>query len=416
MRRARFPLVSAAAGRWLALLGVGVAAGCAEATVGVASASEDSREPLAAMTARDGVAGAREDPSQPRAATTATNAPEPSGSPEGAAAVTALRQYPGRDAERLVLVLSRAVRFRREPSPAGQLVLRLTATATPSTPPAFRADALAQGFAARADGADTLLTLRHAPALDAHVFESSEPPRLVVDLVRRKSAPAADERRVRRVVLDPGHGGHDPGALAEGGLAEKDVVLDIAQRAAGLLARELGVTTLLTRDADVFIPLEERTARANAFSADLFVSVHCNASQLASTRGVAVYVLDGARHDGATGLAARENASSAEAAHALGRSAAGLLGAETLGASAHFAELLQRAAGASLAARYADVPLLGVERAGFFVLAGARMPAALYETSFVSNPRDGAYLATEDYRQKLADSVVNAVRAYRDGY
>src|SRR5207247_5948670 len=123
-----------------------------------------------------------------------------------------------------------------------------------------------------------------------------EPFRLVIDVF--KEPPIAEAptqpgaRRVRRVVLDPGHGGHDPGAIGAGGLREKDVALDVAHRAAPLVARELGISTLLTRDSDVSVPLDERVARANAFGADLFVSIHCNASEQGGGRGVMTFVLD----------------------------------------------------------------------------------------------------------------------------
>ena len=127
------------------------------------------------------------------------------------------------------------------------------------------------------------------------MFYVPEPFRLVIDVAERDASLRAT-RNVRRVVLDPGHGGYDPGAIGPTGLREKDVALDIAHRAAPLVARELGISTLLTRDADVFVPLEERTARANAFGADLFISIHCNATEHSGSSGVMTFVLDGS-HD-----------------------------------------------------------------------------------------------------------------------
>jgi N-acetylmuramoyl-L-alanine amidase len=222
-------------------------------------------------------------------------------------------------------------------------------------------------------------------------------------------------RQVRRIALDPGHGGHDPGAVGAGGLREKDVTLDVAHRAAPLIARELSVATLLTRDSDDFIPLDERAARANAFQADLFISIHCNASEDFSSRGVMTFVLDESRDQLAVRVAARENAASPAAAAELASVMSRALDAGTAGRSLRFAELLQRATVASLAPSYADEPDHGVKRAGFYVLAGAHMPAVLYEGSFISNPVGETRLNTGDYRQKLADAIVNAVRAYRDG-
>lgn len=250
------------------------------------------------------------------------------------------------------------------------------------------------------------------------VFYLPEPFRLIVDVFKEPPPSVAAERgprSVRRLVLDPGHGGQDPGAQGPSGLREKDVVLDIAHRAAPLLARELGVSTLLTRDVDTFVPLDERVARANAFLADLFVSIHCNASEAAGGRGVMTFVLDASRDDVAARVAARENAASEKAASELANVMSHVLDAGSIARSTHFAELLQRAAVGSLGPRYPDTQDHGVKSAGFYVLAGARMPASLFEVSFISNPIEERRLDTADYRQKIADALVNAVRAYRDG-
>ena len=222
-------------------------------------------------------------------------------------------------------------------------------------------------------------------------------------------------RPLSRVVLDPGHGGHDSGARGPAGLAEKDVTLDIAHRAAPLIARELGLTTLLTRDADDFVPLDERTAKANAFHADLFISIHCNASEDGQGRGIMTFVLDDARDAVAARIAARENAASPAAATELAGALQGMLDASSLQRSLHFADLLQRSAVASLRVAYSDEPDRGVRRAGFYVLAGAHMPAVLFEASFISEPTSELRLNTADYRQKLADAIVNSIRAYLEG-
>lgn len=247
------------------------------------------------------------------------------------------------------------------------------------------------------------------------VFYLPQPFRLVVDLSLDPPSQAASPRQIRRVVLDPGHGGHDPGAVGPNGLREKDVALDIAHRAAPLLAREVGVSTLLTRDVDVFVPLDERAARANAFHADLFVSIHLNSSEDRGSRGVMTFVLDSSRDQAASKIAARENASTEAAAAELANSLSRIESAERRAASETFANLLQRAAGVSLRRKYDDVSDHGVRSAGFYVLAGAAMPAVLFEGSFISNPIEARRLNSDDYRQRLADSIVNAVRAYREG-
>jgi len=250
-------------------------------------------------------------------------------------------------------------------------------------------------------------------------FYLPEPFRIVVDVslpaVQADPAPAGG-RRIERIALDPGHGGSEHGAIGRLGLQEKDVVLDIAHRAAPLLARELGISTLLTRDGDVRVPLEERVAKANAFGADIFVSIHCNAASIHSARGVMTFVLDGSHDRRASDATVRENAAPDADPTVLAKFLVQFSAAPATAQSTRFARLLQRATLASLAVGYPDASDGGVHGAGFYVLAGARMPAVLFETSFVSNSIDEQRLGTARYRQKLADGIVNAVRAYRAGY
>jgi N-acetylmuramoyl-L-alanine amidase len=265
---------------------------------------------------------------------------------------------------------------------------------------------------------------------EQNVFYLPAPFRVVIDVSRKAPAAAPVEgarRAVGRVALDPGHGGHDPGATGPSGIREKDVVLDIAHRAAPLIARELGASTLLTRDKDQFVPLEQRVAKANAFGADLFISIHCNADSSTVARGVMAFVLDGSENSAVRHVALRENLTPAaervalrDPEHEGSGELTGFLEqfADTNAARASLvlARLLQRASQASLVQGYGGTPDGGVHGAGFYVLAGARMPAVLFETSFISNPIEEARLGTGRYRQKLADAIVNAVRAYRQGY
>jgi N-acetylmuramoyl-L-alanine amidase len=242
-----------------------------------------------------------------------------------------------------------------------------------------------------------------------------EPFRIVIDVARNPPATSAHgKRNVTRVVLDPGHGGSDPGAIGTSGLREKDVTLDVAHRVAPILAQD-GILVLLSRDADRFVSLEERTARANAFGGDLFVSIHCNATENHAHRGIETYVLDTANGDVAARVAARENATSATAAAELGTILATMRLADQATRSSKLADLLQRSALASLAPNYSDIPSGGVHAAGFYVLVGARMPSALFETSYISNPIDEERLGSDDFRKQLADAIANAIRAYREG-
>jgi N-acetylmuramoyl-L-alanine amidase len=281
----------------------------------------------------------------------------------------------------------------------------------------------------RNDGTRVVLDLSRE--VYRRVFYLPDPFRIVIDVGTRDPAAAAaapppgGKRSVRRVTLDPGHGGWDGGAVGPTGLREKDVALDVAHRAAPALAAELGVETMLTRDTDVFVDLEERTARANAFQSDLFVSIHCNATENGEAEGVEIYFLDPSREldRQALGAVARENWG-ARRGKTLDPSAldaqinsivAGMSPRQTTDQSRVLADLLRKATLASLQTRFPGTHDHGVKTAGFYVLVGADMPAVLFETAFISNSDDEARLATADYRQKLADAVVNAVRAFQDG-
>jgi N-acetylmuramoyl-L-alanine amidase len=288
------------------------------------------------------------------------------------------------------------------------------------------------------NGGSTRVVLDLAASLYRRIFYLPDPFRIVIDLSTRPpitedKTGVGGTRDVRRVVIDPGHGGNDTGAVGPTGLREKDVTLDVAHRVAPLLAHELKIETLLTRDNDSFIPLDLRTARANAFHADLFVSIHCNASENGKATGVQTFILDEARDPDGTAarVAARENSravagkeaspSSPPAGATTGSDAdlslvlSNLNVGQMVGRSRHVADLLQRAALGSLLPRYPETKDQGIKTAGFFVLVGADMPAVLFETAFISNPDDEKRLATADYRQKLADAIGNAIRAYKAG-
>ncbi len=248
------------------------------------------------------------------------------------------------------------------------------------------------------------------------VFHLLEPYRIVIDVA--KNVPGqqkgAGKRTVTRVVVDPGHGGNDPGAIGPTGAKEKDVTLDIAHKVAPALSR-LGMSVTLTRDDDRYITLEERTARANGFGADLFISIHCNAAEKPARHGVETYVLDTTQDQIAGRVAARENATSQAANLELGGILANMRLADQAQRSNRMAELLQKSAVASLASDYKDVTDGGVHPAGFYVLVGARMPAVLFETSYISNPEEEKRLTSDEYKGRLADAIVNAVKAYREG-
>jgi N-acetylmuramoyl-L-alanine amidase len=344
---------------------------------------------------------------------------QPNALPRGPATISKIERYGAADAARVVVFLSQPVGYKvgflEEGEPARLFVDVQGARYHGAK--SFEVGGLVQRVRVGAGEGQTRIVLDLKKRATRRVFYLPEPFRLVIDVAEDtgRVAPAAKQgpRALSRVVLDPGHGGRDPGASGPGGLREKDVTLDIAHRAAPLIARELSISTLLTRDGDDYVALDERTARANAFGADLFISIHCNASEDGGGRGVMTYVLDDSRDRAAARIAARENSASEEAAVEL----ANVFGhaSASSGESSHFAELLQRAAIASLSPSYGDIPDSGIKRAGFYVLAGARMPAVLFETSFISSPVGETRFNTGDFRQKIADGIVNAIRAYRNG-
>jgi N-acetylmuramoyl-L-alanine amidase len=359
----------------------------------------------------------------PRAAADVVGPTFAAGARQGSPRVLGVERYGAKDSARIVVLMSEPATFR-----AGLLRAEEGTTAARLYVDIDRADlqgqtsyvvgGLVQGvrLGKQAGGVRVVLDLEQP--VERRVFYMPEPFRLIIDVARGGTATrlaTSGPRVLERVVIDPGHGGHDPGAIGPRGLREKDVTLDIAHRAAPLIARELGLSTLLTRDTDTFVALDERTARANAFRADLFVSIHCNAAEQTGSDGVVTFVLDSSSDAAASRVAALENAASAAAARELADSLAPVQDEGILSRSLHFAELLQRSTVASLSKDYGRIPDQGVRRAGFYVLAGAHMPAVLYEVSFISNPDGEVRLNTADYRQRLADAIVNAVRAFRDG-
>jgi N-acetylmuramoyl-L-alanine amidase len=217
---------------------------------------------------------------------------------------------------------------------------------------------------------------------------------------------------VSRIVIDPGHGGHDPGARGKG-LTEAELVLDVALRLEKLLAAVPGIEVILTRRTDDFVPLQERTAIANREGADLFLSIHANASSSAQARGVETYFLNFAKNLSAAGVAARENAASGQAMGALPDFVKAIALTNKLDESRDFATQVQRAMIEKLRGQNKVIRDLGVKQAPFIVLIGAAMPSVLAEISFVTNAQEAKLLKANAYRQKIAEALYGAVRKYQ---
>jgi N-acetylmuramoyl-L-alanine amidase len=217
---------------------------------------------------------------------------------------------------------------------------------------------------------------------------------------------------INRIVIDPGHGGHDPGTKRSG-LSEAELVLDVARRLEALLLKEPGVEVVLTRRNDTFIPLEERTAIANREGADLFLSIHANSSRNTRAGGVETYFLNFASNPDAEAVAARENSASGQTMHSLPDIVKAITLNNKLDESRDFATLVQRAMIETLAKSNRGVRDRGVKQAPFVVLIGAGMPSILAEISFMTNASEGRLLKTNAYRQRIAEALFQGIRKYQ---
>jgi N-acetylmuramoyl-L-alanine amidase len=217
---------------------------------------------------------------------------------------------------------------------------------------------------------------------------------------------------VSRIVLDPGHGGHDPG-VSGNGISESELVLDVSLRLKKLLENQPGMEVVMTRDSDVFIPLEQRTAMANREGADLFLSIHANASRNLKARGVETYFLNFAANPEAEAVAARENSASGQTMHRLPDIVRAITLNNKIDESRDFADTVQKAMVRTLSTRNHELLDRGVKQAPFVVLIGAGMPSVLAEISFVSNKQEGVLLKSSPYRQQIAEALFDAIVKYQ---
>jgi N-acetylmuramoyl-L-alanine amidase len=271
------------------------------------------------------------------------------------------------------------------------------------------------------------------PGSDAvHYFGLDDPPRLILDIGARPAArphlpsvatgapregpegtsgEGGELRAIRRIVVDAGHGGFDPGAIGPTRVREKDVTLAISRKLAARL-KLAGYEVVMTRSDDSYVALEERTAIANTRRGDLFISVHANANPRRSWSGTETWVLNVADDRYAKRLAARENGADPDEGGE-GTEAQRILtdlGARAATeASRGLAHLVQREVVGSVRGKFGDAKDLGVKSALFYVLVGARMPAVLVETAFISNRNEERRLATPAYQDEVAAAVARAV-------
>jgi N-acetylmuramoyl-L-alanine amidase len=218
--------------------------------------------------------------------------------------------------------------------------------------------------------------------------------------------------KVGRIVIDPGHGGHDQGTTGPGGLLEKDLVLLLARGLRKMIEEKIGAEVVLTRDDDTFVSLEERTAIANRHKADLFVSIHANSSRIRSISGVETYYLDFAKTDAEREIAARENATADNNVRDLEDLIKKIARADKSTESRRLASVVQKRLYSGTRQVLPATKARGVRSAPFIVLIGANMPSVLAEVAFISNPKVERLLRKES--TKL--SVVKALFTGIDGY
>ncbi|MBM4261041.1 MAG: N-acetylmuramoyl-L-alanine amidase [Deltaproteobacteria bacterium] len=216
---------------------------------------------------------------------------------------------------------------------------------------------------------------------------------------------------IRKIVLDPGHGGRDPGAIGVDGLTEKDIVLKVARKLAAKLQKDMGIQVVLTRKDDSYVPLEDRTAIANSQDADLFISLHMNAATTPDARGLETYYLDNTTDEASIRLASRENGTPRGKISDLQFILSDMMQNSKLEDSITLAHNLQSSVVNTMSKKM-DVRDLGVKKALFYVLVGARMPSVLVEMFFITNKAEGRAMAQEAYQDSVVEALYDGILKY----
>ena len=220
-----------------------------------------------------------------------------------------------------------------------------------------------------------------------------------------------DKHKISRIIIDPGHGGKDPGAIGPAGEKEKDITLAVSKELAARL-HEDGYEILLTRKDDTFIPLEKRTAFANKKKADLFISVHVNANDKVSLRGVETYFLNLTTDASALKVAERENAIASKSMSDLQFIIKDLTLNARINESSRFASSIQKSIISSLGKAGHSNKDHGVKQAPFYVLMGAQMPSILIETGFITNATESKLLQKKSYQNSIIKGIISGINLY----
>jgi N-acetylmuramoyl-L-alanine amidase len=345
----------------------------------------------------------------------------PSGSPVGEPALEELRYRSYPSFTRVVLETSTPVSYRIEQGGEHDARVRVSGLAGEARTLEIRDGFVEEVRLERARGDAVVRVIFDGAPGELRASTFADPDRLVLDFMRPLGPAERDQRAtttpLRVMVIDAGHGGHDPGATGPTGLMEKDLVLDVARRVAKLVSDQLGIKVLLSRDADHFVTLRDRTSFANRARADVFVSIHANAHREVASEGVETYFLSSeATDNGARQVAALENSVvQLEKPAAKGRGVDvvrtilwDLAQSEFQEESSRLAEIVQDSMTQSL-----RIPSRGVKQAGFYVLGGAAMPAVLIEIGFVTNPKEERKLRESRYRDDIARAIATGLRDYK---
>ncbi len=254
------------------------------------------------------------------------------------------------------------------------------------------------------------------PLPDAQIAEQGKPDktsRLTTDNLKSSDIARQFALGVRTIVIDPGHGGADPGAPGYyKNIWEKDIVLKMAKKLAVILRERLKCTVLLTRTTDKKLALEERTAIANTKRADIFISLHVNAAKNRKLKGIETYILNLATDKQAIAVAARENATSEKNISDLEYILSDLMKNTKIEESTRLANVVQNAFVKGMKKKYSGINNLGVKQAPFYVLLGARMPSILIETSFISNKTECKRLMSDEYHTAVCHAITDGIEGY----
>jgi N-acetylmuramoyl-L-alanine amidase len=329
---------------------------------------------------------------------------------------------------RVVLEASESVPFRVQQEP-GRVTVTIARDLIDVSLPPLRLSGGIVDSVQFLGGRSNLFAVNLGPRfLKFRAAQQESPPRLVLEFqgsplaAAERSSPSTtpprplptpEEPTVRTIVIDPGHGGDEIGAQGPGGTCEKDIALSIARKLRAELVNERGLQVFLTRDRDVEVPLDERTAIANNYKADLFVSIHTNASRARGARGSEVYFLSYQASDEESRRMAQQEGMAEPIAHAPAGSDLALIlwdmaQAEHLEESSSLASRIQEELAVVTGSEGR-----GVKQAPFRVLVGATMPAVLVEVAFISNPDEEKLLASDAYQSKVAAALARGLERYR---